>query len=337
MVLKANDSLKEKNTMVSDSILKKKILITGGLGFLGVNLTEKLLGLGVKPFILDIHPESIFENNFYIPFKLPDINYFQLNLKDKEATSKIIEIIKPDVIVHAAALTNLNRDYKTAIDTIDINIKVTLNILESLKEHPSTKLIFISTSDLYGEVEPPFREDQLCYPASPYSISKLTCENFCIMYSNINKFPLVILRIFNIFGKYQREGRLIPYIIKELLQNKPVKLTPGEQKREYNYIGNISDAIVNAIENSQISKEIINIGSGISVKIKDVALKIAMTLEKPELLEIGAIPYRKNEIWDMYCDNNRALTKLNWKPTVDFDEGLRLTIEWFKKCFSEES
>lgn len=313
----------------------KKILITGGLGFLGVNLILSLLKKGIKPYIIDIYTESVFENNSYIPFKMNEIFYYNVNLQDKNKIIELLKSIKPDVIVHAAALTVLNREYQTAIDTIDINIKVTINILEAIKEIPKTKLIFISTSDIYGEVDPPFKESQLCIPASPYSISKLTCEHYCIMYCNIHKFPLIILRIFNIFGKYQKGGRVIPYIIKELLENKPVKLTPGEQKREYNYIENISDAIIASIENNEIKREIINIGSGSSVKIKDLALRIAEVLGKQNLIEIGAIPYRENEIWDMYCDNTRAVNLLHWKPRIDFDTGLQITIDWFRKNFSK--
>ena len=314
---------------------QKKILITGGLGFLGVNLILSLIKIGIKPYVVDIYQESVFEDNIYIPFKLNQIFYYNTNLQDNNKTVNLIKSINPDVVVHAAALTVLNRDYQTAINTIEINIKTTINILEAMKAIPKAKLIFISTSDIYGEVDPPFKESQLCIPASPYSISKLTCEHYCIMYCNIHKFPLIILRVFNIFGKYQKGGRVIPYIIKDLLENKPVKLTPGEQKREYNYIENISDAIIASIENNDIEREIINIGSSHSVKIKDIALKIANVLNKQNLLQIGAIPYRENEIWDMYCDNSKAIKLLNWKPKVDFDSGLQMTIEWFRTNFSK--
>ena len=266
---------------------QKKILITGGLGFLGVNLILSLIKIGIKPYVVDIYQESVFEDNIYIPFKLNQIFYYNTNLQDNNKTVNLIKSINPDVVVHAAALTVLNRDYQTAINTIEINIKTTINILEAMKAIPKAKLIFISTSDIYGEVDPPFKESQLCIPASPYSISKLTCEHYCIMYCNIHKFPLIILRVFNIFGKYQKGGRVIPYIIKDLLENKPVKLTPGEQKREYNYIENISDAIIASIENNDIEREIINIGSSHSVKIKDIALKIANVLNKQNLLLVS--------------------------------------------------
>lgn len=311
----------------------QKILITGGLGFLGVNLTEKLLQMNKKPYLLDFYPDSVFKDNPYIPFELNKVFYYKVDLREKSKVIEIFKEINPDVIVHAAALTVLKRDYQTAMDTLDINVKTTINVLEAIKEVGTPKLIFLSTSDIYGELQPPFKEDQLCFPASPYSISKLTGEHYCIMYSNINKIPLIILRIFNIFGKYQKGNRLIPYIIKEILENKSVELTPGEQKREFNYIENIVDAILVSMEIKGFVRDIFNIGSGESLKIKDVALEISEILNKKDLIHLGAIPYRENEIWDMYCDNSHALEKLGWKPRISFKKGLELTIDWFKSNF----
>ena len=125
--------------------LNKKILITGGLGFLGVNLTEKLLQLKNKPYLIDIFPESTFNNNVFIPFKLEDVNYSKIDLNEKEKLMEILKTINPEIIVHAAALTNLSRDYQTAIKTIEINIKGTINLLEAIKELNHPKLIFLST------------------------------------------------------------------------------------------------------------------------------------------------------------------------------------------------
>ena len=186
---------------------------------------------------------------------------------------------------------------------------------------------------MYGEVKPPFHEDQKTLPASPYSVSKASAEMYALMFNRVFDIPITILRSFNVFGKYQKTNRVIPFIISTLLKNEKVNLTLGEQKREFNFVDNLIDAILLSLLAPESIGKTLNIGNGESITIKKIASVIGTKMSKMSLLNIGAIPYRKNEIWDMYCDNTQAKKVIDWEPRMSIDKGLELTIEWFQENF----
>ncbi len=316
-----------------EAISKKKILITGGIGFVGTNLVIKLLSNRIKPTILDfLSNGNEFDQNF-IPFKKDEVEFYNKDIRNREEILHTVEQVNPDYIIHLASMTNLTRDFYHAHQSVDINIRGTLNLLEAANSQKIDKFIFLSSSDVYGGVAPPFQETQNVIPASPYSVSKVASELYSLMFSKVYDLPVVVLRGFNVFGKYQQPNRVIPYIITELLNGREVKLTEGEQKREFNYIDNLIDAILLSLANSEIHGEIINIGYGESVKVRDIALNIGGKLESIDKLKFGAISYRPNEIWDMYCDNSKAKRLLGWEPRISLEKGLNSTIEWFKSQY----
>ncbi|MHA1976677.1 MAG: GDP-mannose 4,6-dehydratase [Candidatus Hodarchaeales archaeon] len=313
-----------------EALSNKKILITGGFGFVGTNLVAKILSHNIKPIILDYLPnEKTIEEDFF-PFKIDDVQFYNTDIRKREDILHTLEVVNPDFIIHLASMTDLTKNFDQAHLSVDINIKGTLNLLEGANLQESQKFIFLSSSDVYGGVLPPFQETQNIIPASPYSVSKLSSELYSLMFNKVYDIPITVLRGFNLFGRYQRPNRVIPYIITELLNGRVVELTKGEQKREFNYIDNLIDAIILSLFNSDVDGEIINIGCGESVSIHDLALNIGRQLESIDQLKFGAKNYRPNEIWDMYCDNTKAKQILGWEPRISMDEGLSHTIEWFK-------
>ena len=227
-------------------------------------------------------------------------------------------------------MTNLEKTFEKAELAIDVNLKGSLAILKGSKKANVSNFVFLSTSDIYGGVNPPFRENQLAQPASPYSASKAAAAIFLIMFHNVYDIPVTVLRSFNLYGEYQPPERVIPYIIKKLLNDEEVPLTKGEQKREFNYVSDLLDAIMRSLFFKSSQGKILNIGCGVSISIKEMATLIAKQLGKVDNLKIGALKYRENEIWDMYCDNSLARNILNWEPRVSLNEGLEKTIDWYK-------
>ena len=258
------------------------------------------------------------------------------NITNREEIINKVKAVKPDYVVHLAAMTNLTKDFIHAHQSVKVNIIGTLNLLEAIQKQKIKSFVFLSSSDVYGDVQPPFCENQQIFPASPYSVSKASAEMYALMFNRVYDMPITILRSFNVFGKYQKANRVIPFIIANLLKNEDVNLSSGEQKREFNYVDNLVDAILLSLITQESNGKIINIGSGESITIKEVALIIGKKLSKEHLLKFGAIPYRKNEIWDMFCDNKQAKKILNWKPRISFEEGLNLTIKWFQENLSKE-
>ncbi|MGA3288662.1 MAG: GDP-mannose 4,6-dehydratase [Candidatus Bathyarchaeia archaeon] len=308
----------------------KKILITGGLGFVGVNLVKKLLAMDIEPTIMDFTSDLRSIDKHYIPFDLDSLPFYNIDIRQSEKVVAIVQNISPDFVIHLAGMTNLEKTFEKAELAIDINLKGSLAILKGSKKTNLNNFVFLSTSDIYGGINPPFREDQLAQPASPYSASKAATEMFLIMFYNVYKIPVTILRSFNLYGKYQPPERVIPFIIKKLLNNEEVPLTKGEQKREFNYVDDLLDAILRSLFFKNSQGKILNIGSGLSISIKEIAMCIAKKIGKVDKLKIGALQYRENEIWDMYCDNSLARNILNWEPKVSLDEGLEKTIEWYR-------
>ncbi|MHA1531362.1 MAG: NAD-dependent epimerase/dehydratase family protein [Candidatus Heimdallarchaeota archaeon] len=314
-------------------ISKKKILITGGLGFVGVNLVSTLLAKDIKPIVLDFLPENFELNEKYVPFNLDDIDFINLDITNRAKVIEEINAVKPDCIIHLAAMTDLTKDFEQAHHSVNININGTLNLLEAIHDQNIDSFVLLSSSDVYGEVKPPFQEAQKTLPASPYSVSKASAEMYALMFNRVYDIPVTILRSFNVFGKYQKINRVIPYIISTLLKNKKVNLTLGEQKREFNFVENLIDAILLSLLTPESIGKTLNIGNGESITIKKIASVIGTKMDKMSLLNLGAIPYRKNEIWDMYCDNTQAKKILDWEPRISVENGLELTIEWFRKNF----
>jgi nucleoside-diphosphate-sugar epimerase len=308
----------------------KKILITGGLGFVGINLVKKLLDMHVEPAILDFIPDTTKIDKNFIPFNLDSLPFYNIDIRQSDKITKIIQGMSPDFIIHLAGMTNLEKTFEKAELAIEINLKGSLTILKAAQKTKISNFVFLSTSDIYGGVDPPFRENQLAQPASPYSASKAAAEMFLIMFHNVYHTPVTILRSFNLYGKYQPSVRLIPFVIEKLLKNEDVPLTKGEQKREFNHVDDLIEAILQSLYIKESQGKTLNIGSGQSISIKEIAIIIATKMGKVDRLKIGALQYRENEIWDMYCDNSLAKKILDWEPKVALNEGLEKTIEWYK-------
>lgn len=324
------------STINLSEISGKKVLVSGGTGFVGVNLISAFLSNGIKPIILDYIPKNTEINKKFLPFDIDDLELINENITNREEIINKVKAVKPDYVVHLAAMTNLTKDFIHAHQSVKVNIIGTLNLLEAIQKQKIKSFVFLSSSDVYGDVQPPFCENQQIFPASPYSVSKASAEMYALMFNRVYDMPITILRSFNVFGKYQKANRVIPFIIANLLKNEDVNLSSGEQKREFNYVDNLVDAILLSLITQESNGKIINIGSGESITIKEVALIIGKKLSKEHLLKFGAIPYRKNEIWDMFCDNKQAKKILNWKPRISFEEGLNLTIKWFQENLSKE-
>ena len=151
------------------------------------------------------------------------------------------------------------------------------------------------------------------------------------MKMKINNLPIVIIRPFNAFGPYQSARAIIPELIVNCLLGKPILTTEGKQTRDFNYISNLVDGFVLAGEKNSALGKIINLGSDTEISVKELATKIHKFTDSKSELKIGALNYRPTEIWRMRASNKKAEEILGWKPKIDFDTGLKMTINWFKK------
>ena len=307
------------NILLQQFYNKKRILITGGSGFIGKHLRKKLSDYGAITSIIDKNPQ--YTNS---------INTIKCDICDYKNLEKVIRDISPEIVFHLAANINRTSEFDIIRNMISVNLIGTLNLLEALKNISSCRSIIVAgTSEEYGNNQVPFKEYYKEDPISPYSFSKVSVSYLCKMLFNIYKLPIIILRPTLAYGPGQKETMFIPTLIKALLRNERFIMTPGEQTRDFVFIDDLVNAYVRAGVSEGHFGEIFNIGSGKAYKIKDIAYKIASFLDKRDFLEIGARDYRKSEIMSYFVDISKAKNCLNWAPKIEIDEGLKKTIEWY--------
>lgn len=315
-----------ESIIVNNQFANKKILITGGGGFIGSHLVKRMLLEGAKIFII----ERTDSNLWRIKKESDRLSIYSGDIRHALQVDKYIKSIKPDYVFHLAAygVDSEKKEYKTAAE---INIMGTLNILNSLKDVGCEKFINMGSCAEYGNRKEVMYEEMKPTPVSIYGGTKACSTILAHQIAYENKMSIVTLRPFGIFGEGEERHKVFCYIIMSIIENKEVRLTPCEQCRDYCYIENIIDGLMMAASNKKIKNQIFNIGSGKSYPLKyyvDLIFKNMDTNKKPIY---GAIEYRKNEMWDPKPDISKIQKMLKWKPRISLEEGIIKTIDWFKK------
>lgn len=308
-----------------EELKSKIVLVTGGAGFVGSHLVERLVKEGALVNVLVLNGENL--DNLKNIKGVVEVH--EADICDRGKINHIVSKIRPKKIYHLAASLKRDRDPNIIDQIMTINFKGTLNLLDASKDIGLESFVFISTSDVYGGNKSPFREDQLIDPINPYALSKAAAELICKMYFKSFGMPIVILRSFLTYGPRQKPDLLIPEVIVAGIGKKEFKMTKGEQERDINYVEDLVDALVKASITKRAIGETINIGTGKKHRIVDIVRKILDLMGNPIEPSIGALPYRPNEIWEMYCDNSKAKSVLGWEPKTSLDEGLGKTVKWY--------
>ena len=298
-----------------DSLKDKRILVTGGCGYVGRLLIKKLYKLGSQVFVFDVISSSE---------PIHGVIYNNVDLLDNDLLCKLINQIKPQKIYHLAASLDRTRDYDVIDEILDINLKGTNNLLRALREIDYTSFIYTSTSEVYGnQTIIPFKEDMALHPISPYSLSKAAAELSIQTFSNIYNKPYTILRLFNIYGPNMPENFFIPQLVSALKDDRDFDMTKGEQKRDFIFIDDVIETLIISSKNKNANNQIFNVCSGASNSLRELALEIQKLIPSDSSINFIAIPYRKNEIWDMIGDNTKIKETLFFDNKIDLSEGLR--------------
>ncbi len=305
----------------------KRVLVTGGSGFIPSHLVRRLVNSGADVAIITKY-NSVFDN-----VRLSDvwskIKVIEADIRNQDSL-KQIKNFEPELIYHMAAYNHVGDSFTHVAESMDVNGKGTANVIEAYDNYE--KFVYISTSEVYGYQEKvPFEEDAYPNPISPYSVGKYSGELYCRMKMRMNKLPIAVIRPFNTFGPYQSMRAIIPELIIKCLNGEEIKTTEGKQTREFNYVSNIVDGLVLAGEKKASVGKVINLGSGVEIPIKELVLKIHKLTSSKSELKIGALDYRPTEIWRMSASNSRAKEFLGWTPKIDFETGLINAINWCKK------
>jgi nucleoside-diphosphate-sugar epimerase len=292
----------------------KRVLVTGGNGYLGSYLVDALKKEGANVFVIGRTKQSA-------------KNEFIVDIADEKEVHSAIKKIKPQLIYHLAATLNRDRDFKYHNEVMRINYSGTINLLRALQECKYENFIFASTSEIYGSNRTPFHEKQFPDPASPYSLSKVFSETTIRTFSELNEKNYTILRLFNFFGKNMPENFFIPQLIQALKNDTVFKMTKGEQARDFLYVEDVVRAMLLAGRKSKARNEIFNVCSSQSVALKKLVIEFQKRLNSNCKIDFGALPYRKNEVWNMVGSNKKIKSKLGFKPKYNLKEAINQLIQ----------
>lgn len=307
----------------------KSILVTGGSGFIPSHLVKRLLSMGARVAVLTRYNSVI--SNQRLSEVWDRIQVIEADLRNQDSLRQIARLA-PDIVVHMAAYNHVGDSFLSVSEALDVNCKGTANVMEAYDGYE--RFIYTSTSEIYGYQERvPFTEEMKPQPISPYSIGKYGGELYCQMKMRMMKKPVVILRPFNTYGPFQSSKAVIGEVIEKLLKNQPIEATEGRQTREFNFVEDIVDGFIRAMESTDAIGHIINIGNGVEVAIRDLFLTLKELTGSQSELRFGALPNRPTEIWRMCADNSRARDLLDWTARTSLRDGLSRTIQWFQQYY----
>lgn len=307
-------------------------LITGGAGFIGSNIAEELVKRGERVRVFDNLSTGKKE---HMASFIGKIEFVKGDLKNVADLKKALKGVT--YVLHQAALRSVPKSMDAPQPTNENNVTGTLNLLVEAKNAGVKRLVYASSSSAYGECKIfPQHEGILPAPVSPYAVSKLAAEHYCMCWAKSFGLETVALRYFNVFGPRQdpesKYSAVIPKFMELAKNGKPLEIHwDGRQSRDFTYVGNVVQANIKAATAPKASGNYYNIACGTSNSLLDLA-KIIEKLNGKKLVR-NFQPKRKGDVRKTYADISRAKRDLKYKPEVGFEEGLKLTWEYFQDKF----
>jgi len=310
-----------KNLKLEDA----RVLVTGGAGFIGSEVVKQLVDRGSYVTVLDNFSSG--KQDYII--KSEKVKVINGDVCDEELVPGIVKDV--EYIIHLAALPFIPDCYQHPQEFFKINTNGTLNLAyNSIKSESLERFVFISTSEVYGTAQyVPMDEAHPTLPHSTYAVSKLAADRAIYTIHKEQGLPGVIIRPFNSFGPNITQPYIIPEIIMQLRNGANI-LTLGniESSRDFTYVSDTARGMILALIHKGAIGETINLGSGMDIKIKDLAYLIAKVMGKDIEIRIDKSRYRPFDVNRLYAGNQKAKDILGWEPKYSIEEGLRRTVEW---------
>jgi UDP-glucuronate 4-epimerase len=310
-----------------------RILVTGGAGFIGSHLVEKLLALGHGVAILDDF------NDFYDPrikhgniaAVKNDVPVFQMDLRDNNAVRGLFHREKFDAIAHLAARAGVRPSIAQPQLYYDANVNGTLHLLDAARAAGIERFIFASSSSVYGICKNiPFSENfHLIQTISPYAATKIAGEFLCSTFSHLYRMRVVALRFFTVYGARQRPDLAIHQFTRKILAGQPIdQFGDGTTRRDYTYIDDIIQGVVAALNYDAARWDIFNLGESETVPLKDLIEAIETAIGKKA--KINRLPEQPGDVPLTCADISKARRLLGYNPTTKLRDGLPKFVEWFR-------
>ncbi len=309
-----------------------KVLVTGGAGFIGSHLVERLLGEGHAVAVLDEF------NDFYDPaIKRANVASFQKNIalheadiRDESAVNRIIREGKFDTIIHLAARAGVRPSIREPKLYIDTNITGTFHLLEAARAAGVPRFIFASSSSVYGVIKTaPFREDMAINETiSPYAATKMAGEQLCSNYSHLYGMRTIALRFFTVYGPRQRPDLAIHKFTRSIFENKTIdQFGDGSTRRDYTFIDDIQQGILACLRHDGPLFDIFNLGESQTTTLAELIAFIEKSLGKKA--DIKCLPEQPGDVPLTFADISKSKKLLGYDPTTKIADGIPKFVEWF--------
>ncbi len=306
-------------------------MVTGGAGFIGSHIAATLCERGAKVRIIDNLVTGHWENLEEIK---GDFDFIHASITDEDALKRALEDV--EVVFHEAALPSVPRSVADPKETHNACVDGTFNLLLASRAAGVRRVVYAASSSAYGDQEIlPKQEDMRPDPLSPYAVAKLVGEYYCQVFTRVYGLETVSLRYFNVFGPRQdpssQYSGVISRFISDLMSGgHPTIYGDGEQSRDFTYVANVVAANLSAAETTKGIGEVMNVANGERVTLNEL-LEVVKRLTRREDVTADFQPPRKGDVKHSQADNRRAKECLDYKTLVGLEEGLQITMDWWKQ------
>ena len=306
------------------------VLVTGGAGFIGSHLAAALVESGARVRIIDDLSTGYLRNIDAIGAK---VDFVQGSIGDEQSLRRAISDV--ELVFHEAAIPSVPRSVERPVESHDASINATFSLLLAARDQKVRRVIYAASSSAYGDQpDLPKREDMRPAPLSPYAVGKLLGEYYCQVFTNVYGLETVSLRYFNVFGPRQDPGSQYSGVISRFMSalvdgEQPVIYGDGEQSRDFTYVSNVVDANFRAAQSPAAVGKVINIANSVRTTLNELLETMKRITGKLNVTPRYEAP-RAGDIRDSLADLSVARTVLGYEPSVDLEEGLRLTFDWWQ-------
>jgi nucleoside-diphosphate-sugar epimerase len=313
------------------------VLVTGISGFIGSNLSRRLIEEGHDVYGLIRHVSRSELRS--LGAVLEKVRFVEGDLAEYHSVRSAISSVSPAAVVHLGAITPVRHSFEDPFPYMKVNFQGTMNVAHAILEaSPKTRIIAASTAEVYGwQPHKPTPEDAQLNPSSPYAVSKVAADKYLQMAMKVYGLRATILRCNNTYGRVGEKGFLVEYLISTMLGNQPVYVGAPDHIRDYMIVDDHMDAYVRALENENAVGEVFNVSPGNPISNMDLAKKVAeLTGYKGRIIESSYPPgYPIRPVkWDtdyIVLNSDKIRSKLNWKPSIRLEEGLKRVVELWRK------
>lgn len=307
----------------------KNVIVAGGAGFIGSQLTRELLARGARVAVYD---NLMHGRLAHLSEVMDDITLYVGDVLDEWKLARTFAEFEPHYVFNLVGDTYVPTAYDVPKRFFRINLEGTLNILMACKLYDVKRVLYVSSTEVYGEAGAvPMAEDHVLAPLNTYAVSKLAADRLCYTFFLEHRIPVIIARIFNAYGPRITEPYVISEIITQLDKGPVVELGNVEARRDFTYVADTARGLIAALCSDIPHGEAVNVGSGVAYAVGELAERIG-TIMGHDRIEIRHDPrrLRQHDINLFQCDASKLHGATGWRPEVSLDEGLRRTVAWFR-------